>query len=75
MVVTRNQQGLKSAYRSEVLKFFKFKHNHKVFLLDYEKFFYSVYNSPCITVELYTEVHFKNVLNIFKMRVGKIAKL
>lgn len=70
MVVTRNQQGLKSAYRSEVLKFFKFKHNHKVFLLDYEKKIYSVYNSPCITVKLYT-----NVLNIFKMRVGKIAKL
>lgn len=66
MVVARNQQGLKSAYRSEVLKFFKFKHNHKVFFLDYEKIFYSVYNSPCITVKLYTEVHFKNVLNILK---------
>lgn len=70
-----NQQGLKSAYRCEVLKFFKFKHNHKVFLLYHEKKFYSVYNSPCITVKLYTEVHLKNVLNIFKMRVGKIAKL
>lgn len=51
MVVTPNQQGLKSAYRCEVLKFFKFKHNHKVFLLDYEKNFYSVYNSQCITVK------------------------
>lgn len=75
MVVTHNQQGLKSAYRSEVLKFFKFKHNHKVFFLDYGKEFYSVYNSQCITVNLYTEVHLKNVLNIFKMRVGKITKL
>lgn len=57
-----------------VFKFFKFKYNYKVFFLDYEKNFYLVYNSFCIIVKLYIEVYLKNVLNIFKMRVGKIVK-
>lgn len=75
MVVTRNQQGLKSAYRSEVLKLRCRPFSHSNIITRYSFWIIRKKLIQFITVKLYTEVHLKNVLNIFKMRVGKIAKL